>query len=72
MTTSCPREIRSVPNVSPLSIALPPALSVMHKALIRGFWASSRANFNRRVPPRSVITPRVLTNSTQVTNVRVS
>ena len=66
MMTSCPREIRSVPKVSALSMAWPPGLSVMLRAWKRGCSASRRASSRMRRPLRSVISPREVTNSTTV------
>ena len=72
MITSCPRAIRSVPRVSELNMALPPGLSVMLRAWTRGSRAKPRASSRTRRPLRSVMTPREVTSSTQVTKVSVS
>ena len=70
--TSCPREMRSVPMVSAPIMALPPGLSVMLRAWTWGCSASRRASSRMRRPLRSVMMPREVTSSTQVTKVSVS
>ena len=69
--TSCPREIRSVPRVSGLIMALPPGLSVMLRAWNCGCSARRRARARTLRPSRSVIKPREVTNSTMWTKVSV-